>query len=100
MSDIDRRTETALRQAVFSRNYRRIRDRALRRLGQEHPDQYRLFLEEERARDEAEGKAWIDISGRTRRSIGGSGSTNEQGGVSRHPHPRDEEEDSDPRGEA
>ena len=69
MSDTNRRTKTALNQAVHYRNYRRVRDRALRRLANQYPDQYRQFLEEERAKDEAEGKAWLDISGRTRLSM-------------------------------
>lgn len=66
MNPTDRRKVTAEKQAVHYRNYRRIRDRALRRLAQSYPDQYREYLEEERAKDEAEGKAWLDISGRTR----------------------------------
>ena len=76
MSDTSRRSQTALRQAVHYRNYRRIRDRALRRLAHQYPDQYRLFLEEERARDEAEGKSWLDITGRTKRSVGSAGAPN------------------------
>ena len=66
MTDLDRRTKTAINQAIHYRNYRRVRDRALRRLGQENPERYRELLDEERARDEAEGKAWLDISGTTR----------------------------------
>ena len=66
MNQTDRRKVTAEKQAVHYRNYRRIRDRALRRLAQSYPDQYREYLEEERAKDETEGKAWLDISGRTR----------------------------------
>ena len=69
MSETERRTKTAQKQAVYYRNYRRIRDRSLRRLAQENPDRYKELLEEERARDEAEGKAWLDISGRTRLSM-------------------------------
>jgi hypothetical protein len=70
MSDTNRRVETALKQAVRQRNYRRVRDRALRRLGNLYPDQYRELFEEERAKDEAQDKAWIDISGRTRAGVG------------------------------
>ena len=69
MKETERRERTAIRQAVHYRNYRRIRDRALRRLGRLYPEQYRELFEEERAKDEAEGKAWLDISGRTRRSV-------------------------------
>ena len=75
MSDTSRRTQTALNQAVHYRNYRRVRDRALRRLANQYPDQYRQFLEEERAKDEAEGKAWLDIYGRTSLSAGLAGHT-------------------------
>ena len=66
MKDTDRRVRTAVNQAVHYRNYRRVRDRALRRLAHRYPNDYRTLLEEERARDEAEGKAWLDISGTTR----------------------------------
>ena len=70
MVDVERRIKTATTHAVRQRNYRRQRDRALRRLGNLYPDQYRELLEEERARDEAEGKVWLDISGRTNSSVG------------------------------
>lgn len=82
MSDTSRRTQTALNQAVHYRNYRRVRDRALRRLANQYPDQYRQFLEEERAKDEAEGKSWLDISGRTKRSMGSAGAPNRDSTVS------------------
>ena len=72
MNETNKRIDTALRQAVRQRNYRRIRDRALRRLGNLHPDQYRELLEEERERDEAEQKVWLDITGRTDPSLGSS----------------------------
>ena len=70
MVDVERRIKTATTHAVRQRNYRRVRDRALRRLANLYPDQYRELLEEERARDEAEGKVWLDISGRTNSSLG------------------------------
>lgn len=70
MKETDRRVRTAVNQAVHYRNYRRVRDRALRRLAHRYPDDYRTLLEEERARDEAEGKAWLDISGTTRDDAG------------------------------
>ena len=76
MSDTNRRTNTAINQAINYRNYRRIRDRALRRLGQENPNRYKELLEEERARDEAEGKTWIDLSGRTSSSLGSPSAPN------------------------
>lgn len=65
MSEIDRRIETALKDAVRQRNYRRVRDRALARLKKLYPDDYARLFEEERVRDEAEGRAWISIHGRT-----------------------------------
>ena len=63
MSEIERRLESAAKRAVFQRNYRRARDRALVKLAQAYPDQYRELLEEERASDEAKGKTWFDLSG-------------------------------------
>jgi hypothetical protein len=68
--DISRRKQTALKQAVKQRNYRRVRDRALRRLANLYPDQYRELFEEERERDEAQDKVWLDITGRTNASVG------------------------------
>lgn len=65
MSEIDRRIETALKDAVRQRNYRRVRDRALARLKKLHPEDYARLFEEERVRDETEGRAWISIHGRT-----------------------------------
>jgi hypothetical protein len=54
----DKRTVAAVKQAVYYRNYRRARDRALVRLAQEKPEDYRRILLEERERDEKEGKTW------------------------------------------
>lgn len=59
------RVESAAKQAVSYRNYRRARDRALVRLAQAYPDEYKEYLEQEKASDEYEGKKWVDISGRT-----------------------------------
>ena len=64
MNEIDRRIDTALRDAVRQRNYRRVRDRALSRLKKLYPDDYARLFEEERERDEAEGRAWRSIRGR------------------------------------
>ena len=72
MNEIDRRLNTAARRAVAQRNYRRCRDRALARLANDYPNLYQEYLEEERRKDEQEGKAWADLSGRTRRSVGNS----------------------------
>ena len=66
MSKIQRRIETAKAQAVRQRNYRRARDRALARLGNDYPNVYRTYLEEEMEADETMGKKWLDITGNTR----------------------------------
>ena len=76
MNQTDRRIDTALRDAVRQRNYRRVRDRALARLKKLHPEDYARLFEEERERDEAEAKSWLDISGRTKRSMGSAGTPN------------------------
>ena len=68
MSNTERRIETAKTQAVRQRNYRRARDRALARLGNDYPNVYRAYLEEEIEADEKMGKKWLDISGNTRSS--------------------------------
>jgi hypothetical protein len=70
MTTTERRVKTAMTQAVRQRNYRRVRDRALRRLSNLYPDQYRELLEEERVKDEAQGKVWLDLTGRTNSSVG------------------------------
>jgi len=51
--------------------YRRARERALRRLATAYPDQYKEYLEEEKAIEE--GHKWTDINGTT--STVGIGST-------------------------
>jgi hypothetical protein len=58
MDEDKARTLAAVKQSVYYRNYRRARDRALVRLAQAHPKDYRTLFEEEKARDEAEGKTW------------------------------------------
>ncbi len=70
MEDTKRRIETATKDAVRQRNYRRVRDRALTRLGALHKEEYLALLEEERIKDEVEGKAWLDITGRTNAGMG------------------------------
>ena len=81
MEEVDRRLDSAARQAVHYRNYRRCRDRALRRLAQENPDRYRELLDEEKAKDETEGKSWLDITGRTKRSMGSASTPDGRGKV-------------------
>ena len=66
MSNTERRIETAKAQAVRQRNYRRARDRALARLGNDYPNVYRAYLEEEMKADDQMGKKWLDISGNTK----------------------------------
>ena len=61
----DRRVATAINMAVRQRNYRRARDRALARLANAYPDDYKELLEQEKASDEAQGKKWLDINGTT-----------------------------------
>ena len=67
--EVEQRIETAKAQAVRQRNYRRARDRALDRLGNDYPNVYRTYLEEEMEADEKSNKKWLDISGRTRSAI-------------------------------
>ena len=66
MSNTERRIETAKAQAVRQRNYRRARDRALARLGNDYPNVYRAYLEEEMNADDQMGKKWLDIAGNTK----------------------------------
>jgi uncharacterized damage-inducible protein DinB len=82
MNQIDKRKEYGEKRAIWLRNYQRARSRALARLGQENPERYQELLEEERAKDEAEGKAWLDLSGRTRTTTNSSNSPNRTGKVS------------------
>lgn len=63
--DVTRRIATANNMAVRQRNYRRARDRALARLANAYPDDYKELLEQERANDELMGKRWLDIAGNT-----------------------------------
>jgi hypothetical protein len=62
---LERRIRNAEKRAVRLRNYQRARGRALVRLAQQYPDQYKELLEQERLSDEANGKTWLDISGST-----------------------------------
>lgn len=69
MNTSEKRKKYGENYALWLRNYQRVRGRALTRLAQENPDRYKELIEEERARDEAEGKAWIDLNGRTKRDL-------------------------------
>lgn len=61
----ERRVTTAVNMAVRQRNYRRVRDRALARLANAYPEDYKQLLEQEKANDEAQGRKWLDINGTT-----------------------------------
>jgi hypothetical protein len=65
MTDKDRRIQTAINLALYRRNYRRVRDRALARLSNHYPETYKELLEQEKISDEQLGKKWIDIDGNT-----------------------------------
>ena len=66
----EKRMKAAANQAVSYRNYRRARERAMTRLAQAYPDQYKQYLEEEKASDEQMGKKWLDINGTTTADMG------------------------------
>ena len=70
MKTTDKRKANAEKRAVWLRNYQRARGRAQTRLAQQYPDQYKAILEQERLSDEANGKAWLDITGITDNSDG------------------------------
>jgi len=61
----EKRVKAAVNQAVYYRNYRRVRDRALTRLAAAYPQDYKELLEQEKANDEAQGRKWLDIDGTT-----------------------------------
>jgi len=60
------RLKTASNRAVYQRNYRRARDRALAKLANLYPNLYRDLLEEEMLADEQTGKKWLDLDGNTK----------------------------------
>ena len=70
MTETARRIETAKRQAVQYRNYRRARDRALVRLAKAYPETYKELLEQEKVADVEMGKKWVDIDGSTIPAMG------------------------------
>jgi hypothetical protein len=65
MTDRDRRIQTAINIALYRRNYRRVRDRALAKLSRAYPETYKELLEQEKISDEQLGKKWLDIDGST-----------------------------------
>ena len=65
----EERVNSAIKEAIYYRNYRRARDRALVRLAQAHLDEYKIYLDEEKSNDYTQGKAWIDLDGNTNSSL-------------------------------
>lgn len=61
MRKTDEHIQSAKRRAIYNRNYRRARERALVRLSKDNPDLYLQYLNEERMRDEEQGKTWVDL---------------------------------------
>ena len=61
----EKRLKTASNRAVYQRNYRRARDRALAKLANLYPDEYKNLLEQEMIADEKMGKKWLDLDGNT-----------------------------------
>jgi hypothetical protein len=93
MKTIDRRRQNSEKRAVWLRNYQRARARALTRLAQQYPDQYKELLEKERLTDEANGRAWLDISGATATNNDTSSSGNTRGNSSRSEKSNADEQD-------
>ena len=95
MNPTDKRRKYGENYALWLRNYQRVRGRALTRLAQENPDRYKELLEEERAKDETEGKSWLDLSGRTKRSMGSTGAPDRDSTVSESHQDGDDPEEGD-----
>jgi len=90
----EKRVQSAVNQAVQYRNYRRARERALTRLANAYPDDYKELLEQEKASDEQLGKKWLDITGTTTASqLGARAST-----TAARPQAADNGEDEGDRG--
>jgi hypothetical protein len=66
----EKRVVTAVKTAVALRNYQRARARALTRLANQYYETYREFLEEEKQRDEVEGKKWHSLDDNARLRVG------------------------------
>jgi hypothetical protein len=58
----NKRVRSAVREAIYLRNYQRARGRALTRLSKLYAEDYKQFLEEEKRRDELEGKKWVSLA--------------------------------------
>ena len=98
--NLDRRKASAEKRAVWLRNYQRARGRAMTRLAQRYPDEYQELLEIERAKDETEGKAWLDLSGRTKRSMDSAGAPSRDAAVSFRDTNADQQNEGNVGGEA
>lgn len=59
----------AAKRAVWLRNYQRARVRALTKLANTYPDEYKELFEQEKQNDHTQGKTWIDIYGNTNSSV-------------------------------
>ena len=59
----------AAKTAVILRNYQRARQRALTKLANAHPEEYKAYLKEEKHNDYTQGKTWIDLDGNTNASL-------------------------------
>jgi hypothetical protein len=80
MTDLDKRIKGAMNMAVRQRNYRRARDRAMRRLSNAYPETYKELLEQEKIVDEQMGKKWLDIDGSTDQYMDTNTSSSPSGG--------------------
>ena len=65
----NKRLIAAAKHAVWLRNYQRARVRALTRLANTYPDEYKKLFDEEKMNDYTQGKTWIDINGNTNGSL-------------------------------
>ncbi len=65
----DKRIAAAKKRAVAQRNYQRARARALTKLANAFPNEYKVYLEEEKINDYTQGKTWIDLDGNTNASV-------------------------------
>ena len=87
---LEKRRRNSEKRAVWLRNYQRARARALTKLAQQYPDQYKDLLEKERLTDEAiSGATAIDLdvsvltygAGNTLRSQEGNADEQDKGYV-------------------
>jgi hypothetical protein len=65
----NKRLIAAAKTAVWLRNYQRARVRALTKLANTYPDEYKEIFEQEKINDYTQGKAWIDLNGNTSPSM-------------------------------